>query len=153
MNENTEIRKLPAAAIYKLGQILDTENAWQKVMAMIPSDPNDFNSVAKYTPQHIKWFSFFLLFLFLKKVSVFFTLLILNTFRLIQTAGEKQNKSCTEILFDEWGTSGEVRPNLNTLLQILIKAQFYRAAEFVAVELLKGDLFNLYYFKQLQFMF
>lgn len=61
-------------------------------------------------------------------------------FRLIQSASEKQNKSCTEILLDEWGTSGKVRPNLNTLLQLLIKAQFYRAAEYVAVELLKGEI-------------
>lgn len=54
MDKTTEIRKLPAAAVFKLGQILDTGNAWQKVMAMIPSDPNDPESEAKYTLQHIK---------------------------------------------------------------------------------------------------
>ncbi|KAK6635053.1 hypothetical protein RUM44_000302 [Polyplax serrata] len=112
MDGTTEIRKLSAAAVFHLSQILDSGNAWQKVMAMIPSDLNDPNSESKYTLQHIK---------------------------LIQNAGEKQNKSCTEILLDEWGTSGKIRPNLKHLLDILIKAQFYRAAEYVAVDLLKEE--------------
>lgn len=54
MEKNTEIRKLPAAAIFQLGQILDSGNAWQKVMAMIPSDPDNLNSEPKYTLHHIK---------------------------------------------------------------------------------------------------
>ena len=60
-------------------------------------------------------------------------------YRLIESAGEKQSRSCTEILLDEWGTSGKIRPNVNTLLQVLMKAQLYRAAEYVSVEMLKGQ--------------
>lgn len=46
-------------------------------------------------------------------------------------------------MLDEWGTSGKVRPKVETLLNILIKAQFYRAAEYVAVDLLNGIHFDV----------
>ncbi|KAL0276875.1 UNVERIFIED_CONTAM: hypothetical protein PYX00_004346 [Menopon gallinae] len=112
MDRKTEIRKLPPSAILKLSQLLDLGNAWQEVMAVIPEDPNDQNSPPKYTLEHMK---------------------------LIQSAGEKHNRSYTEILLDEWGTSGKVRPTVMTLLEVLLKAQFFRAADFVAVELLHDD--------------
>lgn len=111
MDESTEIRKLPPVDVFKLAQILDSGNAWKQVMAVIPEDPRNVNSKAKYSVEFI---------------------------RLIESAGEKQSRSCTEILLDEWGTSGKVRPNVNTLLQVLVKAQLFRAAEYVSVEILKG---------------
>lgn len=43
-----------------------------------------------------------------------------------------------EILFDEWGTSGRQRPTVSHLLQLLVKAELFRAADYVAVNLLNG---------------
>lgn len=60
---------------------------------------------------------------------------------LIEDAGAKQRRFCSEILLEEWGTSGKKRPRLSTLMKFLAKAQLYRAAEYVAVELLKGNCF------------
>lgn len=42
------------------------------------------------------------------------------------------HRSPTSILLDEWGTSGRKRATLNDLLNLLVKVQLYRAAEFVA---------------------
>lgn len=48
-------------------------------------------------------------------------------------------KSYTEILFDEWGTSGRIRPTLGHLLHLLIRAELFKAADYVAVKLLNKD--------------
>lgn len=63
----------------------------------------------------------------------------LDYFRLIQQESLKSQRSCTEILFDEWGTSGRIQPALGHLLQLLIKAELYRAADYVAVKLLNQE--------------
>lgn len=57
-------------------------------------------------------------------------------YRLIEHESEKTHRPCTEILFDEWGTSGRVRPALGHLLYLLTKAELFRAADYVAVNLL-----------------
>lgn len=51
---------------------------------------------------------------------------------------EDQPYNAAQILFDEWGTSGRVRPTLGHLLQLLVEVQLYRAADFLAVDILKG---------------
>lgn len=50
----------------------------------------------------------------------------------------KEHRSAGELLFDEWGTSGRVRPNIGHLMQLLVQLQLYRAAEFLASEVLLG---------------
>lgn len=60
-------------------------------------------------------------------------------FRLIEHESTKSHRPCTEILFDEWGTSGRVRPALGHLLYLLTKAELFRAADYVAVDLLHQD--------------
>lgn len=59
--------------------------------------------------------------------------------RLIENESERSHRSCTEILLDEWGTSGRIRPALGHLLYLLIKAEVFRAADYIAVELLHQD--------------
>lgn len=56
----------------------------------------------------------------------------------MECAGTIQKRPCSEILLDEWSTSGRQRPYLTTLLHYLVKADLYRAAEYVALKLLKG---------------
>lgn len=59
-------------------------------------------------------------------------------FREIELASRSMNKQPTIILFDEWGTSGHVRPTIGHLLILLTRLQLYRAADFVATEILNG---------------
>ncbi|XP_066997495.1 interleukin-1 receptor-associated kinase 4 isoform X3 [Anabrus simplex] len=56
---------------------------------------------------------------------------------MIEHAGVNQKRPCSEILLEEWSTSGRKRPNLSLLLELLLKAELFRAAEYVAVDLLK----------------
>lgn len=57
--------------------------------------------------------------------------------RLIESASRNLTKLPAAILFDEWGTSGKVRPTLSHLLKLLIKLELFQAADYVAVKLLK----------------
>lgn len=113
-SRETEIRHLTSLDIYKLGLILDQTNSWKKLMRIIPQDISREHIhrsevTAKYTNDHIK---------------------------LIENASIKQNRMSTEILFDEWGTSGKNRPTIGILLELLVDAELFRAAEFVAVSFL-----------------
>ncbi|XP_066145332.1 interleukin-1 receptor-associated kinase 4-like isoform X2 [Euwallacea fornicatus] len=56
----------------------------------------------------------------------------MTCFRIIEKGSEMYNKSCTQILFDEWGTSDRIRPSLGHLKYLLIKAELFRAADYVA---------------------
>lgn len=47
-------------------------------------------------------------------------------------AGVQYKRSWTEILIDEWGTSGKIRANLGHLKYLLTKAELFRAADYVA---------------------
>lgn len=62
------------------------------------------------------------------------------SFRLIEKESKFFKKLPAQILFEEWGTSGRIRPTLSHLLQLLIKVQLFRAADYVAVTLLRGKI-------------
>lgn len=64
-------------------------------------------------------------------------------FRMIEDHAKSTNQKCTDILMDEWGTSGRFRPTLSTLKEILIKAQIFRAADEIAIMLNGKTLFLL----------
>lgn len=102
--------------IFHLSLILDRMDAWKKLMRVIPKavSPPDFNSPGKYTNDQIK---------------------------LLENAVHRTNRYAGEILFEEWGTSGRERPTIGCLLQILIKAELYRAVDYVAINLLNGIIF------------
>ncbi|XP_069674519.1 interleukin-1 receptor-associated kinase 4-like [Periplaneta americana] len=115
MEGRTEIRKLPPGAVFGLVRILEIGEAWKQLMAIVPqsdTEPSD-TLVLKYKVEHIK---------------------------LIEQAGEKQKRPCTEIFLEEWGTSGKKRPNLMLLTQLLGKAQLFRAADYVTNLLKVPDL-------------
>ncbi|XP_013116710.1 protein Tube [Stomoxys calcitrans] len=118
---DTELRNVQTNDLYKLAVILDDNDYWKKLMEAIPKDINnktfgsplhpifDDNGGRKYSNDHI---------------------------RLIQNAFKRTGESrlCPQILFDEWGSSGRKneRPTLGVLLNLLLKAQLFRAADFVA---------------------
>lgn len=109
---NTEIRKMAPSDVLKLGEILDISNDWKLLMGIIPKDVSsclEADYQPKYNNEHI---------------------------RLIENVSANQRKSATEILLDEWGTSGKKRPTLEVLLNVLVKAQLLRAADLVATHFL-----------------
>lgn len=114
-SRDTEIRHISSADVFKLGQILDQTNSWKKLMRIIPrnlsTSTSESDTIKKYNNDHI---------------------------RLIENASIKQNRMSTEILFEEWGTSGKKRPTVGNLLELLIKAELFRAADFVAINFLNG---------------
>ncbi|KAK0097274.1 hypothetical protein PV326_002680 [Microctonus aethiopoides] len=57
---------------------------------------------------------------------------------LIEIAATKQPRSASEIFLDEWGTMGRKRPTIKMAIDLLVEAEFFRAADFLAVEVLKG---------------
>ncbi|XP_014275275.1 interleukin-1 receptor-associated kinase 4 isoform X1 [Halyomorpha halys] len=106
-NLDMEIRKLTAKTVLDLSQILDVEQSWKLVMAHIKDAET---GTSKYNVEHIN---------------------------LIEKTSENQKRSSTEILLEEWGTSGRRRPHISDLLNVLVKAELYRAADYVSLQLLK----------------
>ncbi|KAJ2952062.1 hypothetical protein O0L34_g4326 [Tuta absoluta] len=105
MYKNVELRKLPIGSLCTVAEILETNNDWKKVMSLIPRNPRSDYFEPKYNSEHIK---------------------------LIEDAARQTNRKCAEILFDEWGTSGRIRPTLSTLKDVVQKAEIYRAADELA---------------------
>ncbi|XP_059611496.1 protein Tube [Phlebotomus argentipes] len=107
LSRKTEIRHLPPAEIFKIAQQLDSSQNWKKLMRIIPKKLEEEVEIeefgGKYNAEHIK--------------------IIENN---------KGSRLAAEILMDEWGTSGRIRPNLAHLLQLLVKAELFRAADYVA---------------------
>lgn len=120
MDPSTEIRKLAPSHVRNLVDILEYADSWKKLMCKIPKTLEkthyhcklERNNLPKYHSEH---------------------------FKMIENASNKLQKSCTEILLDEWGTSGRIRPALGHLLFLLTEAQLFRAVEYVAKQLLHID--------------
>ncbi|XP_047985830.1 interleukin-1 receptor-associated kinase 4 [Leguminivora glycinivorella] len=106
MSANTEIRNLKEGTLDTIVKILHiVEDDWKKFMAFIPMDPQKENSDRKYNGEHI---------------------------RLIEEHSKVVNEKCAKILFDEWGTSGQIRPTLKTVQHIALKAEMMRLADEIA---------------------
>ncbi|KAL5282775.1 tub family protein [Megaselia abdita] len=110
---STEIRRLAASDVRKLGEILDLSNDWKLLMSMIPKDATTTNLENEYQPKYNN-----------------------EHIRLIENVSLNERRSQTEILLDEWGTSGKKRPTLEVLMNVLVKAQLLRAADLVALNFL-----------------
>ncbi|XP_034830041.1 interleukin-1 receptor-associated kinase 4-like [Maniola hyperantus] len=108
MFQNVELRKLPADALCKVVSILEINNDWKRVMSIIPKNLQSEEFEPKYNNEQM---------------------------RMIEDHAKSTNQKCTDILMDEWGTSGRFRPTLSTLKEILIKAQIFRAADEIAIML------------------
>lgn len=100
------------------------DSGWQKLMMIIPKDLNDPDpsntpgdsqtTRFKYTRDHL---------------------------RMIEDArfSARPPKLPGHILFEEWGTSGKCRPTLGHLVQLLIQADLYRVADYLSIDILKGE--------------
>lgn len=54
----------------------------------------------------------------------------------MERESKERRRSATEILIEEWGTSGRIRPKLHNLRDLLVQVELFRAADYVAVDLL-----------------
>ncbi|XP_076231177.1 interleukin 1 receptor associated kinase 4 tube isoform X2 [Calliopsis andreniformis] len=108
---DTELRKLRPAELYTLGQILNISDSWKKLMAIVPKEGNP--NLSKFNAEH---------------------------FCMIEQAAQQQRRNAAEIFLVEWGTMGKKRPTLHTLLNLLVKAELFRAADYVAGDILKDEL-------------
>ncbi|SPP83580.1 protein Tube [Drosophila guanche] len=120
----TELRRVEDNDIYKLATILDVNACWRKLMSIIPKVDVQACSAAgavkvsanggrKYTAQDIS---------------------------LIDGVAERlpPDQSISQVMIDEWKTSGKLneRPTVGVLLQLLVEAELYSAADFVALNFL-----------------
>ncbi|CAK1545919.1 unnamed protein product [Leptosia nina] len=106
MYKNIEIRKLPSGLLCNLINILEINDDWKKFMSNIPRDIRSEKFEPKYNYEHIQ---------------------------MIEEYSRESCLKCTEILLDEWATSGRVRPTLYDLKSIIDKTQvLYRAADELA---------------------
>ncbi|KPJ19016.1 Interleukin-1 receptor-associated kinase 4 [Papilio machaon] len=100
-----ELRKLPAGTLYDVINTLETNSDWKNVMSIIPKNLGSSDFERKYSDKDI---------------------------RLIENYSKISNRQCAEILIDEWGTSGKIRPTLSTLKEIVQKANILKAADQIA---------------------
>lgn len=115
---STEIRKLNPSHISNLSKFLEYADEWKKIMSMIPKYLENQNFECNITPTNEAKYN-------------------IDHFRLIEAASATLKRPATEILLDEWGCSGKIRPSLGHLLHLLIKAELFRAADYVSVNILK----------------
>nr|XP_012140958.1 PREDICTED: protein Tube isoform X4 [Megachile rotundata]XP_012140959.1 PREDICTED: protein Tube isoform X5 [Megachile rotundata] len=108
---DTELRKLKLGELYQLGWILNVSDLWKKLMAIVPKE--DTSDLPKFTSEH---------------------------FSIIEQAAQQQKRNAAEIFLSEWGTMGKRRPTLHTLFKLLVKAELFRAADYVARDILKVEL-------------
>lgn len=59
-------------------------------------------------------------------------------FRMIENAADSHH-TCAEIFLTEWSTHGKNRPTCQTLLNILDEIKFYKAADYLAENVLKSN--------------
>ncbi|XP_011336634.2 protein Tube isoform X2 [Ooceraea biroi] len=58
---------------------------------------------------------------------------------IIEQATETDDRNAAEIFIDEWSTMGKKAPTLGLLLDLLIKAELFRAADYVSCDILKQE--------------
>uniref|UniRef100_A0A2C9GVN7 non-specific serine/threonine protein kinase n=1 Tax=Anopheles epiroticus TaxID=199890 RepID=A0A2C9GVN7_9DIPT len=106
MHRNMEIRHM-AFHLDALAHILDTSEGWREFLYMIPKNLDDVSKdeyPLKYTG--------------------------LNE-SILETESRKCSLSPAKLLLDEWGISGQVRPTVDHLLTLLVRANQIRAAEYL----------------------
>ncbi|XP_050068946.1 uncharacterized protein LOC126557276 [Anopheles maculipalpis] len=106
MHRNMEIRHM-AFHLETLAHILDTSEGWRDFLYMIPHSLDDLTK-EKYTLKYTG----------------------LNE-SILETESQKSNTSPAKLLLDEWAVSGQVRPTVDHLLTLLVRAKQIRAAEYL----------------------
>lgn len=135
---DTELRHVKPNDIYKLGIILNEDNCWMKLLESIPKgldnhifSQSDIPSIHKYLDNLMSTRG--------RKYTNDHVHILEDA---VRRSGE--SRLLAQILFDEWSISGRKheRPTVGVLLHLLIKAELFRAADFVAESILKGKFWR-----------
>ncbi|XP_039493641.1 protein Tube [Drosophila santomea] len=126
-SRSTELRRVEDNDIYRLAKILDENSCWRKLMSIIPKGmdvqacsgagnlnfPAEIQKGFKYSAQNVSQ---------------------------IDEAASRlsPDQSKSQMMIDEWKTSGKLneRPTVGVLLQLLVQAELFSAADFVALDFL-----------------
>lgn len=135
----TELRHVKPNDIYKLGVILNEDKCWMKLLEVIPkgmdttaftlSEKAEEGGSLQYLEQQLKTSG--------RKYNSEHVHLLENA---VKDPGE--TRLIPLLLFEEWSTSGRKheRPTVAVLMQLLMKAELFRGADFVAETLLNGKI-------------
>lgn len=63
---------------------------------------------------------------------------------MIEQTACKDKRNAAQMFLDEWSTMGRKRPTLRTLLELLMRAELFRAADYIACDILKRTLYINY---------
>jgi interleukin-1 receptor-associated kinase 4 len=96
-----------------LAEILEIRDSWQMLMASITQETDTGGTKLKYSSRHIGMVE-------------------------REAKSNASKLTATEILFEEWGTSGRKRPTLQTLMDLLAELKLYRAADYISMNILGG---------------
>ncbi|GAB1869528.1 Protein Tube [Camponotus japonicus] len=58
---------------------------------------------------------------------------------IIEQTAYRDKRNAAEVFLDEWSTMGRKRPTLRLLLELLTKAELFRAVDYVACDILKQE--------------
>lgn len=123
----TELRHVADNDIYKLAELLDSNSCWRKLMGIIPKhlDAQACSAPGALNPEKLVTME--------KKY---------NARQIDQIDKERLSpgQRLSEIMINEWKTSGQKheRPTVGVLLQLLVQAEIYSAADHVAEHFLNG---------------
>ena len=93
--------------------MLSSEDQWKVVMAAVPcSFAEDVEYQHKYSTDHVN---------------------------IIDNYSRQTGKLGMDVLLDEWGCSGKVRPTVSDLYLLCSSLELYRAADFLLEQLMAGD--------------
>ncbi|RXG56541.1 Interleukin-1 receptor-associated kinase 4 [Armadillidium vulgare] len=111
IERDLELRHLPKQIVSKLGNILQVDHSWKDVMCLIPDNPwvpgQDLpsgNFSQKYSSEQIS---------------------------LVADECVRSGRTGFEVLIEEWGTSGFIRPKVMDLIKLLKQAGLERAADYL----------------------
>jgi len=107
--ERLELRKIPPTSRSRLCEILSIEDQWKTVMAHVKMSPDDQSN--KYSSDHVN---------------------------IIDKHSKQTGKPGMEILLDEWGTSGRIRPTVEDLFRLCEGLELFRASDYILEDLLGG---------------
>lgn len=62
-------------------------------------------------------------------------------YSIIEQTTYRDKRNAAEVFLDEWSTMGRKRPTLRLLLELLTKAELFRAADYVACDILKRKFY------------
>ncbi|XP_022918298.2 uncharacterized protein [Onthophagus taurus] len=113
LRESLEIRKLSPKYRSKLVSILQNQDDWKMLMSNIPEllGKDHYHcslgehNLPRYNSDHI---------------------------RIIEQASKDSNRAPTDVLFEEWGSSGRIRPTLGHLFHLVQTLEMRQATEYIA---------------------